>query len=257
MFEKLDTNVIIKIAMMLDIHEILSWCISSKRFNKIICENRDFWIARLRQDYNINYLETMAIDSSKDFYRATKRIIEFVPPSTPVELGISKSKIDEAARYGNMYLIHQVINTDQVRPHNYLSAAYIAAAHNHPEAIDLFIKNLRKIMGSGSVIDITENILVGAVHGGHKELINKYLDPDNHTTNVGRVMSAAAFYGNINIIDYMYPRATLEDLYRGIDSSYNNLEIQKYIKTLIRMKEGLVRSDKFTIFNLVPEFGSK
>lgn len=55
--EQLPGDVVFSIALMMDLPEILSLCKTSKRFNRIICENRNFWLRRLQRDYNIDIRE--------------------------------------------------------------------------------------------------------------------------------------------------------------------------------------------------------
>ena len=56
-FENLPKEVIMYMALAMDLPEVLSLCGTSKKFNINICENPHFWIRRLKQDFNIRYLD--------------------------------------------------------------------------------------------------------------------------------------------------------------------------------------------------------
>jgi len=53
--ERLPIDVLVKMALELDLPEILKYCLVSKKFNTSVCMNRDFWILKLRKDFNISY----------------------------------------------------------------------------------------------------------------------------------------------------------------------------------------------------------
>lgn len=48
-------------ALTMDLPEILSLCKVSKRFNNIVCENKNFWISKLLKDYKIEYNDIKSI----------------------------------------------------------------------------------------------------------------------------------------------------------------------------------------------------
>lgn len=54
----------------MDLPEILSLCRVSKRFNKDVCENKNFWISKLFKDYQIEYadIKTIFVDP-KELYQ--------------------------------------------------------------------------------------------------------------------------------------------------------------------------------------------
>ena len=58
----LPKDIIFTIGLKLDLPDILSLCRTCKKINDGICNNRYFWIARLRQDYNIDYLSVKPIN---------------------------------------------------------------------------------------------------------------------------------------------------------------------------------------------------
>ncbi len=55
-FEKVSKNVILYIALMLNLPGILNFCRSSSKFNNVICKNPSFWVSKLAKDFGINYI---------------------------------------------------------------------------------------------------------------------------------------------------------------------------------------------------------
>jgi len=53
-FEKLPTDVIIHMALDLSLPDLISLCQTSKRFNRIVCDNNIYWLNRLIKEYNID-----------------------------------------------------------------------------------------------------------------------------------------------------------------------------------------------------------
>ncbi|GAG28018.1 unnamed protein product, partial [marine sediment metagenome] len=52
----LPKDLIIYYALMMDLPEILSLCLSSKKFNNIVCKNKTFWMNKLIHDYQVHNL---------------------------------------------------------------------------------------------------------------------------------------------------------------------------------------------------------
>ncbi len=67
-FERLPPDVIIYMAMNMDLPEILSFCLLSKRFDGIICQNKDFWLHRLINDYEVDVSEIPSHYTPKMYY---------------------------------------------------------------------------------------------------------------------------------------------------------------------------------------------
>ena len=49
--ELLSKDEIIQIALRLEMEHLLNYCLTSRRFNKFVCENDKYWWRRLNQDY--------------------------------------------------------------------------------------------------------------------------------------------------------------------------------------------------------------
>ena len=49
--ENLSSDVLRSIAIDMDLETIKNLCLTSKKFNRIICDNRNFWINKLLKDF--------------------------------------------------------------------------------------------------------------------------------------------------------------------------------------------------------------
>ena len=82
MLANLPRDVIITIALTMDLPEILSWCNTSKRFNDILCLNNTFWYNKLKHDYDIDY-------------KAKYEVKLYVPVNPNVKIGPFKLVVRE------------------------------------------------------------------------------------------------------------------------------------------------------------------
>lgn len=63
--EQLPKDLIIKLALELDLSELLSLCSSSKKINSTVCQNEIFWMNKLIKDFNIFKLPKNEIISAR------------------------------------------------------------------------------------------------------------------------------------------------------------------------------------------------
>jgi hypothetical protein len=79
--ESIDRNVLIQLALDLDLPDLLALCSSSKRTNQILCDNDNFWRLKLSRDYP--YTQGKFINADKEekyfqnIYRKTKNAVIF------------------------------------------------------------------------------------------------------------------------------------------------------------------------------------
>lgn len=66
--EQINKDLLIKIALLLDMEDILQLCNSSTKINKLICKNDNFWEQKLLHDYDIYSYEVPKNVSHKDYY---------------------------------------------------------------------------------------------------------------------------------------------------------------------------------------------
>jgi len=53
-FDRLPNDVIVYLAFDYDLPTIVAFCRSSKRFNKLICQNNNFWLSKIGRDYGLS-----------------------------------------------------------------------------------------------------------------------------------------------------------------------------------------------------------
>lgn len=73
--ERLNKNLLIEIALKLDLPEVIKFCRTSKAHNKAVCENRDFWNRKLKKDYGfvsniprLEYEETFYLENNQKLF---------------------------------------------------------------------------------------------------------------------------------------------------------------------------------------------
>ena len=67
-FAKLPKDIIIYIALLLDKPDIMSYCNISEKFNNAVCQNKQFWVKKLKRDFNTDYYKTNKLTSPRGYY---------------------------------------------------------------------------------------------------------------------------------------------------------------------------------------------
>ena len=135
-FDSANKDVIVKIALMLDLPELLSLCRSSTKFNKVVCQNKNFWISKLYQDYKIRYLD-ISLDHKGDpkeyyefFLKRRKKGEHFIIKSVDLDkLDIFKYLLPKYLSSGNeemkiQFLFNSAALNDSMKVFNYLLDNY-------------------------------------------------------------------------------------------------------------------------------------
>ncbi len=52
--ERLPNDMVIYLALTMDLPEVISLCKLSQKFNRLVCNNNIFWQSKLRKDYNVS-----------------------------------------------------------------------------------------------------------------------------------------------------------------------------------------------------------
>lgn len=91
--DKLPNDILIYMALDMDMVEIISLCKTSTRLNLSICQNSSFWISKLKKDYNISFDEVKSIIADpREFYQVLKTEPDFLYEEA-MELGLSDETI--------------------------------------------------------------------------------------------------------------------------------------------------------------------
>ena len=70
--EKASKDILFTIALELSLPELLNWCLSSKRVNQKVCQNRNVWISKLKRDFSdedISYFKNIFPSYSDQQYQ--------------------------------------------------------------------------------------------------------------------------------------------------------------------------------------------
>ena len=65
----LPKDLVIQLALELDLPSILNYCRSSKKFNHMICDNYTFWMNKHIRDFNWIYTGEKTLAAIKDSYK--------------------------------------------------------------------------------------------------------------------------------------------------------------------------------------------
>lgn len=103
-YENLNPDMLVEIGLLLEIDEIVTYCLLSKKFNTFVCNNRFFWLMRLRQDYDITKEYIPSGSTPKAYY-------DYVYTAIRVR---NKNILDEllktATKYNNIRLAEIVLD---------------------------------------------------------------------------------------------------------------------------------------------------
>ncbi len=217
---KLPRDMIVYIALNMDLPEILNLCQTNTRLNETICKNRNFWIQRLLQDYNLEYLKAVVNNESpRDFYI---RINKIYTDSTP------NSRLSVFAVYGSLYLVERAISEGA---NYYFIGVAEASKKNHKEIVMYLLKQLQ-LKGDfhrNIYEEVLNNGMIWAIDNNNIDLADNLLEIGG---NAGEALSAAAGTGRRDLVDH-YIEMGATDLYRAYDSAIFHPELQKYIQSLI------------------------
>ena len=54
LFDRLPKDLLFKLALELSLPDLLSFC-SNERVNQLVCQQKDIWLAKLKQDFGVDY----------------------------------------------------------------------------------------------------------------------------------------------------------------------------------------------------------
>ena len=90
--EKLPKDILIEIALDLDLQDVFGYCLSSKYINEIVCENKIFWINKLYKDFNIDHRESKL--SAKKYYLEINNLLKIYNFNRLLRYGLENNRND-------------------------------------------------------------------------------------------------------------------------------------------------------------------
>ena len=264
----LDKNLLVEIAINLDLPDILRICRTSKRFDKYVCQSDIFWYKKLQQDYKFVPSE---IKNSKDKYMllrrrepygistgAKKGYLDLVKFFVDKNFGtknyfssFSDGFLQEAIKGGHRDIIDYIIG--KVADLNWDSALRLASFVGRKDLIDLFISKgaddwdsalwAASENGNKDLVDFFINkgaddwnlALRGASAGGHLNLVLFFIEKGARTEEG---LIAAADSGNVDVLQILIKeiekrgRKLSKSDIRNLISFAKNVDTVKYLKSL-------------------------
>ncbi len=128
---QLSKDEMVRLALFLDLPEILTFCRLAKKFNRNVCENKNFWISRLKQDYGFNYLEI-----SPDKSGNPKEYYEFF-----YKHKTNNKRLVEAAKEGHIDITRFMIkNGANIHTRNDYTLIW-ASRNGHTDTVKFLLEN--------------------------------------------------------------------------------------------------------------------
>ena len=153
-FDKLSKDTIMYIALTMDLPEILSYCRLSSRFNNTVCENKYFWSRRLKQDYNIDYLDIGD--------RYPKIYYQFFATSVNNIGHLSVRAMEQ----GHIDIAKYLLSRDDRREIDYNLVSIFAGGTGDMDIINTVLER------GGDI----NRVLIGAIRSKHLDLIDKLIE---------------------------------------------------------------------------------
>lgn len=163
--QNLPKDILFKLALDLDLPDLFSLCLSSKKYNDAICDNQDFWKQRLIKDKKTGKIVISSIKNPKKFYEQTekkflnKKLIEFAYSG-------NLEKLKKALEFGA-----DVLYTSKGYPSSPENALEIAAYKGHFDMVKYLLDKSDRV----------NTAYYNARDGGHFDIANyikssKYYD---------------------------------------------------------------------------------
>ena len=161
---QLSKDEMVRLALFLDLPEILTFCRLAKKFNKNVCQNKNFWIKRLKQDFGFKYL-----DISPDKTGNPKEYYEFFHKHKLNTVN-NNQRLMVAAKEGNIDIVRYMIK-EGADIHEYNDGALRGASENgHTDTVKLLIKK------GADIHEYNDWAIRMASRNGHTDIVKLLLE---------------------------------------------------------------------------------
>ena len=159
----INKDIAVKIALMLDLPEVLSLCRTNKKFNEYVCNNKIFWNNRLVQDFgkyghNVKNMEI----SSKNYYQIVKKF---------GNIGIYNIYYN-SVKYGAVKTMRIILRDNRFDPKHLENGIKIAIKKGYVDMVRLLLDDHRINTTDISMVDL----LVLASKYSNVEIVSILLD---------------------------------------------------------------------------------
>ena len=187
--DQLSKDEIFSLALYLDLPEILSLCRTAKKFNRYVCQNKHFWIRRLKQDFGFSYL-----DISPDKTGNPKEYYEFFHKNK----GNNNKRLIAASKQGNIDIVRFLLeNEANVHAVDDLALRW-ASSNGHTDTVLLLLDNEANIHAQNDLA------LILASKNGHTDTVLLLLENDANAHALNDwALRLASHNGHTDIVDLL------------------------------------------------------
>lgn len=183
--ENLPRDVLFSIALTMDFPEVLSLCKTNSRINNVLCRNENFWLYKLKNNYNVNKSDMPVGISPKDYYEEIYRWLKDYPNiNHAYDIGIMTDRLDMVK-----------IALDRGADINHNKAVLMTVIYRHDK--------LREYLLSRGIISSEEDMVT---------VIYPFLNEINRAPPAEKIRILRVLYDEIIPIIYNY--TSNKDLYR-------------------------------------------
>lgn len=198
--EELPIDIINYLALDMNISDVINLCKTSKKFRDNICNNRIYWINKLKRDYDVTYDQSFG--DPKTLY-------------TDVRKYFSKLGISTYAGYNRKYDVNNVLNDAAAEGNiNMIRIAIMKGADVNKYEYEPNVED--------EEIDDSPEVITAAVLGGHPESLKYLLPLLKRQLNKNQkefLLRLAADYSGINMVKYLVEDMKIRPDQEIIDSA--------------------------------------
>lgn len=219
--ESISSDLIVYISMMLDLDDLLSLCISSKKINLLVCDNQKFWMEKLLKDFNIQASDLPKNYNYKNYYQYIISQIKYdsdnldevlVDASTDGDLNLVKIALNPPSKF-TMAKPADIDTFGYVRPNHHRpnfagpgEPLKMAAYYGHFEIVKYLIEN-----GADTSFEIIRTTLFRAIshdpyhqHSSDLDMVKYLLEYVPKSFDIiNELIDHAILEGKIYIMDYL------------------------------------------------------
>jgi len=236
-FDHLSNDMIVYIALTMDLPEILTYCRLSKRFNRLVCEDPGFWFRRLERDYGITPDRAIIhprYTNPKSYYQEITNDFRNVREDLFNQLRV-------AIDYGMVDRIKNLIENKGVPPTGY-HLLYV-------RDLDIAKYLVSKGADPTYVHPVLSSPVTMAAARGYLDLVKFYFENPNIIVRSGYVSGAAAA-GHVDVLEFLNSQGPDQSGKNIVDDSYafqeavryDQLEVVKYFMDMGHQPRDYVHS---------------
>ena len=221
--DHLPKDLLIELALDLDLPEVIKFCGTSQRINKTVCESDIFWMKRFIRDYGDYPKTTKTTETWKEFYY---KILNTSGYDLLWE-GLMTNNLD-LVKFGVEKDPSKINVIRREEDFNHMPLSY-ASENGNLEIVKYLIEHGALIYHS--VVDASKN--------GHLEVV-KYLT--DHGANIRNPLGFLALkfaisHGHLDVVKYLVEQGAdvraADDYALRAASANGHLEVVKYLESLI------------------------